>query len=249
MEASKEEGTSSGIPCIYQTLTQANQCLWPTAVVIKLKAAITAAHCVDGFKKVLLHFGLDSRPNNQSHHYTRSVSKIVVHPKYNVNSLKSVPAAKSPPNDLAILFLDSEIPDEYTPAIITSEKRQIKDKSWVVIAGFGRTKKKSTSIGLLRGTHTRVWAKVPKAKEIVTAHSKRVGPCIGDAGGPLFLINQKPLKVAAVMSRASKNCDGVGVFTDLRKHLPWIDQTVNGWISQLKGSSQPRKKRNRKNPW
>ena len=169
-----------------------------TATLVGRRHAITAAHCFakKDARPLELRFGIDSEDPTT----VIAVKKWLVHPQYKLGSVV-------PHNDIAVLFLASDIPKDMTPVPIAVEEDLSKGTE-IIIAGYGSGSEDSQQ-GLPLSM-TMVPLETVSDEGYFLTEIKGKGSCYGDSGGPGFVIDENTmcLRVAGVVSRASLLGDG-----------------------------------------
>jgi secreted trypsin-like serine protease len=97
----------------------------------------------------------------------------------------------------------------------------------LVLAGYGLTS--VTGIdrsGTLRRVTTAITALSSTRKEIEFGNNPGRSACMGDSGGPAFVIRAGILRLVGVTSRGSPQCDQDGIYTDARYFKPFIDAAI-----------------------
>jgi secreted trypsin-like serine protease len=96
----------------------------------------------------------------------------------------------------------------------------------LTLAGFGLTHYMFGSSGTLRKVNTKVKKLLPNVKELEFGENANMSACMGDSGGPAFVLRNKRLALVGVTSRGSSRCDSTGIYTDVRYFGSWLKQTA-----------------------
>ncbi len=158
-----------------------------------------------------------------------------------------------PHGDLALLKLKKAVPADFKPAPIpTAASASLKAGDKITLAGFGVNAPLQNRVdvdpqtgeekivplstgnngsGVLRVVRDVPISKVtPDGKELAVDETLKKNACHGDSGGPAYKKNAAgKLVLVGVVSRGTNrigNCDQVGVFTDVKGYLNWINTTA-----------------------
>lgn len=149
--------------------------------------------------------------------------------------------------DLLVVRFEGSTPEGFYPRSLPSKDLQISGTENLLMAGYGRTSENGDDTGVLRFTETS--AKnllssiyLPHTRQNVTVDKtwmldqRSTGVCLGDSGGPLYLQTSRGLILIGITSlgvdntsansNGEKTCQGVALFTDVRAHLDWIQQSM-----------------------
>ena len=190
---------------------------------------LTAAHCADTapseihviFATDLNGFIANPDTSREDVRWTRFVS---VHPGWNHGSEGSE-------NDIALIGLDRPAPIAYIVQNFSEQQRQISPGTTAVIAGFGAneivldpTTGKIRHLGPGRLRESTVKISSVGKNEVWVDQSAGTGACLGDSGGPGYLIESGKLLLWGVVSRGSNSeCNAVGKYTNVVPYLDWIN--------------------------
>lgn len=208
-----------------------------SGVLIAPDVVLTAGHsCANGYKS---HVWVGNKVGNGAGQvYT--VRKAVVHPDF-----IGAPYFR---NDLAILYLEKEVPEPTILPIAT--KQELNRADWVVAVGYG-----TISTSSLVKTGVRRFVHVPKLKgKLVDKWGKPIrydqgtefvagtsllqptyskDACAGDSGGPVFLKRgKKDWCLAGITSRNAgrdhRPCGGGSIYVRLDAYRSWLDEVSSG---------------------
>ena len=190
---------------------------------------LTAAHCVASAPigiHVIFRTDLNEFIANPdaSRGDVRSTRFVAVHPGWNHGS-------KEDENDIALIGLDRPAPVDYIVQSFTQQQRQISAGTTALIAGFGANeiahdpatgKIRHLGPGILRESTVKI-SDVGE-NEVLVDQSAGSGACVGDSGGPGYLIESGKILLWGVVSRGSNNeCNAVGKYTNVVPYLDWIN--------------------------
>lgn len=218
-----------------------------TGTLIAPDKVLTAAHCTSswgGVSKIAFSNNVDCVANNVSLK-TRDVSATAVHPDYSYYRSGTEQTAA----DLAIMKFSGELPEGYTVRDLPSRSYQINPANDLVMAGYGTTDYYAEDSGTLRFTtaqgsrlsdsYLRANAKTStQVKDGFVLEQRYNGVCSGDSGGPLYTYDNGRLVLIGITSsgvdiyatESTKKpaiCNGVSLFSDVRKQLDWIEKQMN----------------------
>lgn len=152
-----------------------------TGAIIGEDLILTAAHCIGTTRPefIVVMFGHNFETAEKIF-----AKNVIVHERYNNVYYK---------NDLALIRLDSPIPEKYK-ALDLEESRQVHldKKDYVTTLGYGVTNyMNSNGVGTLRMASIPV-KKFDSDAEFITLNQKKgSGLCFGDSGGPSFVLRNK----------------------------------------------------------
>ncbi|XP_017148075.1 serine protease grass-like isoform X2 [Drosophila miranda] len=147
--------------------------------------------------------------------------------------------------DIALLKLKTKVveQDNITPICLLLDttdtwQRYVDSIARFSVAGWGMTEAGSLSDVLKTAKVTQVDRLTCLADfgfEIDQSHICAGDParhtCYGDSGGPLFATvthDSVPYNVQfGIVSYGENPCQGVGVFTNVKSYIPWIEHTIN----------------------
>ncbi len=204
-----------------------------TATLISQYHVLTAAHCIDGVKKMYAVFAIDGVAKLKS----GKLANLANDP-----NIVQVSAAKSFPGwggsqggtvsgvdagDIAVLRLAKAAP---AGVKVTKLYRSGLKKGQVLVAsGYGIS---SGTIregsGLLRETRVVVEEPMVGRSEFMIDQKSGRGICSGDSGGPSFVQGSfGELMQVGVTSRGDENCAEGGIYTLVPAFTSWINSAVS----------------------
>ena len=90
------------------------------------------------------------------------------------------------------------------------------------LAGFGLTRYDGQTTGTLYKVTTKLTAISTVAKELHFGGRPGHSACMGDSGGPAYVMRNNKLALVGVTSRGSSICDEKGIYTDSRQFRGWL---------------------------
>lgn len=159
-----------------------------TAAAIGKKVLLTAAHCIAGNKMntfVSFYPSVSCESGYNKNLYVQGISETIVHEDY--DSSKTADKMKG---DIALVFLENDIPDGYTIHKIADPGKIFQDSS-MFLYGYGKTGSKAGGAGMLRKTilNRALYDIILADKKIKIDQTSGSGICQGDSGGPVFVNN------------------------------------------------------------
>lgn len=157
-----------------------------TSVAIAKKVILTAAHCIAGNKTntyISFYSSVSCESGFNKNLYTQGITDTVVNEKYD-SSL----SPEKMTGDLALVFLENEIPKGYTIFKI-ADPQKIDQSGSMYLYGYGKTGSNAGGVGMLRKTvlnHNAFEIDTAKSK-VQVDQSNGSGICMGDSGGPSFV--------------------------------------------------------------
>jgi secreted trypsin-like serine protease len=200
-----------------------------TATLITQQHVLTAAHCVDGAKKMYAVFAVDAvaklkKGGLASDPNIVEVSSAKVYPKWGGAQGGKVDGIDV--GDIAVLRLSKPAPaDMKVTKLYNSSLR----KGQVLVAsGYGvESGTLHTGSGLLREVNVVVEEPLVGKSEFYIDQTNGKGICSGDSGGPSFVQSSfGELQQVGVTSRGDEHCAQGGLYTLVPAYNSWINQTV-----------------------
>lgn len=196
---------------------------------------LTAAHCADGAKSVLLHFG--------AHHIQQEEDRVemlstefIVHEEWDRDKVR---------NDIALIKLPEPVKfsDKIQP--VKLPRKSDVDNNFegepAVASGWGKDSDESTVISpVLRYIETQIsslavcklmYLFVPTDNNICIGGANGISTCNGDSGGPLVVYEADgtPILVGATSFGSNFGCEKgfPAAFTRITSYLDWINKHTN----------------------
>lgn len=182
-------------------VTRGNEIFTSSAVAIGPGLILTAAHCVDCADEIVLILG----DNYKTPDSVINVNKWIIHQDYNPN--KSLYE-----NDLAILFLDDDLPHFINFEMIEEEVSMDKH-SLIERIGFGGRSDENIRTWITPDFVGHTFNK----KNLVFNDTHSV---IGDSGGPIYLEEEGRLKLIGIHSTLEG--DSLTYAVNLSKFRDWV---------------------------
>jgi len=197
-----------------------------TGSLIAPKLVVTASHClVDYDDQLTVAFGTVAKNGSIKTENLRKASKFFVHEEYNTDAMnEEVPT--NAPNDIALIHLEREAPKDFAPVGLLSFDDSVAEGETLTLAGFGLTHFLFGSSGTLRKVDTKVKKLLPEVKELQFGEKANRSACMGDSGGPAFVVRNNKLALVGVTSRGNSRCNSTGIYTDVRYFGSWLKQTA-----------------------
>jgi secreted trypsin-like serine protease len=200
---------------------------------------LTAAHCLDASKNprkprarspgsLAIYVG-DAPTVNNIVANLYLVSEVKIHPSYDPQRIR---------DDLGLVRLQSAVPaTDVTPVAHLPSSLGLTSAdigATINFAGFGQTGTGSSGVKLqVDGTLEAFGCGVsgcPSTGDTATQFSytpASSGPCLGDSGGPAFIIRNTTPYVAGTTSYGDSNCTVYGVSNRVDAYQTWIDAFVS----------------------
>lgn len=192
-----------------------------TGSLIGARTVLTAAHCVEGVAQTSIRVGV-SFGVKASNARAIPVLQLTKHPSYNTAMMQSI-NPDAPPNDIALATLAEAAPAGYKPVAILGLTDRVVVGEALLLAGYGLTSPSGADLsGRLRQVTTEVTMLSEVRKELEFGNHPGKSACMGDSGGPAFVIRAGQIKLLGVTSRGSSACNLRGVYTDVRYFAPFL---------------------------
>jgi secreted trypsin-like serine protease len=192
-----------------------------TGTLVTSKHVVTAAHCVRGHRGAMyVAFGTKAKLGSFTREKLRVATSFVGHSKFNELAM-AYDLEDTPANDIALVTMDEAAPNGHNPAPVMRQHNEVRLEEKLILAGYGRQAWFRQEGGILAKVTTSVSKLRTKAKELDFA-SPGKSACMGDSGGPAFVVRGTQLALVGVTSRGSGTCAGEGTYTDIRYFVDWI---------------------------
>jgi V8-like Glu-specific endopeptidase len=215
---------------IYNTQTKA-LC---TGTIIGPRLVLTAAHCVQMTKHIIVFFG----PNVENPTPFTTASQVA-YPEQK--------AKKRDIGDMAVVQLKSAIPETHAVAELAGSDKLPSEGDSVTVVGFGATNGfTKEGGGYLRAARVHVIEAGFGETEFVTSQTEGAGICFGDSGGPAYLQKNGKSQLLGVASRIANRsgdpCRGLAVYTNISLMRPVLDQAIKTFEAAELAQAQPAQK-------
>jgi len=139
--------------------------------------------------------------------------------------------------DIGLLKFSGQVPPGYQAARALRDFKVLKKGTSTVIAGYGRVQFQNTNVQVLRQATVPIADPQFSQLEITLDQSRGYGACVGDSGGPAYVILNGIYYLWGVTSRPvdmspEDQCQNVGVFTKVDRFLSWISTATKELIEE-----------------
>lgn len=196
-----------------------------TGSLVAKRLVITASHCLDGYAESALYvaFGTKAKAGSYVFERLRVARAFAKHERYDTFAMDEEEASL-PPNDIGLVALSEDAPVGYTPIKVLNTTDALRVGETLTLAGYGLTHFAFGSSGVLRKVDVKITVLASNVKEIHFGGVRGKSACMGDSGGPAFVVRGGKLALVGVTSRGSSTCSGEGIYTDARYFKSWITE-------------------------
>jgi secreted trypsin-like serine protease len=194
-----------------------------TGTLIGAKTVLTATHCLAdySYSQLYIAFGTVARNGSFASSRLRKAASWKTHASYSETEMNRS-AALAPPFDIALVKLEGAAPSAYRAVPLLRSGDAVQVGETLTLAGYGRTRYDRQDGGVLYKVETSLTAVDATAKEIHFGGHPGKSACMGDSGGPAYVVRNGQLALLGVTSRGSSVCDEEGIYTDVRAYGAWI---------------------------
>lgn len=206
-----------------------------TGVVLDSLHVVSASHCFDDESRTP-----NVRVGAGSSGELLAVRSVAVHAKSSkarrdaydatiedATSADEIPAPSAPLYDVAVLELAQPLPSTVRPAEFAGDEDL--SSATLATAGFGcRSTVCKSVVDTLHKVELRFVKTVPAANVVVLTSGGRKGACVGDSGGPDYVVTEAgAVKVFGLVMTGPASCEaGISVDTLVAPYLDWIRSTA-----------------------
>lgn len=196
-----------------------------TAVFVKPKVLLTAAHCVVGVERQKVRIVFNKGGGNLSEKSDDLIpNKIVIHEKY-----QGQPEDFS---DLALLKITEDVPTDYIPVKLYTDREKITSDE-VLLLGHGITDEKLKDSMVLRKTKKSLIADLTLKGGYfgIDQKSPSGGFCRGDSGAPVFVQVKDERRLFGINSftvgiEKDRECHTASVAMSASHFRAWIEKNA-----------------------
>lgn len=197
-----------------------------TASLVSKNLVLTAGHCTTEDPRHLAILFTNKLPKTREQ-ATASVTRKVIagetHPQWPKNDF----ATDKNWGDIALLRFEGELPANYAPVRLLSNKTLLAPQGEAWLAGFGWTsgRLKTEAEGLNK---TKVKIEDPDFSETELQMNQKngTGACHGDSGGPAFIEVEGQLVLVGVTSRGhddpNDTCEVFSLYSSVPAQMEWL---------------------------
>lgn len=197
-----------------------------TASLVSRNLVLTAGHCTTVDPTHLAILFSNKIPKNRDEASKIPMLKVVAgvtHPLWPKNDFKT---GKNW-GDIALLRFEGDVPANFKPVRLLSNKNRLQSQAPATLAGFGWTNgpRKTAAEGLNKAI-VKIEDPNFSETEILLNQKSGTGACHGDSGGPAFVEIQGQLVVFGVTSRGhddpNDTCENYSVYSSVAAKMDWI---------------------------
>jgi hypothetical protein len=147
----------------------------------------------------------------------------------NGGKVDKIVSPNDPLNDLALAYLEAEVPAHYVPARLIKADVDLR-KTRLFAAGYGcQSNPCDENDSELHKSSTRWLRSFEPARKIILMSGKNKGSCVGDSGGPVFHVTEKDIVLVSISTSGQLSCEaGLSFDTPVVPYRRWIEQAMSG---------------------
>lgn len=194
-----------------------------TGIVLARDVVLTAAHCVPKGAELRIH-----TPGDPAKPVLLPIVGVARHPDYHADAIRT----RERSVDLALVHLQSDLPESLTPATLAKRSGASLDARFVIY-GFGVTREgDGTSSGTLHAAT--LATRAPLSGVLLWAEDPAkagLGACEGDSGGPVMAEGSTDVAALVLWSSGvgTAQCGDLTQSIWLAPHRVWIDRVMQAW--------------------
>jgi hypothetical protein len=212
-----------------------------TGTLIAKNVVLSAGHCFldvsEGYLRIPLEeflpqirigFGLPVVLSETDTQITfRKIQRVVIHPDYRAGMVRR--AMKIPMPDVAIIFLDEDAPEGFTPATLGLSPDLIQKGREITLAGYGVTE---ASLKAKPKQLMKVQVRIDNPQMTSAQFTYKVenhkSACFADSGGPAyFQLEDGQYVVGGITSWGDGYCAKMGAYTSVPAFASFVTETLN----------------------
>ncbi len=190
-----------------------------TGTLITPKLVLTAAHCFQGYNFDYFKLG----PNIDYPTQSIGLKNCYKNPSYGNQTIGGV---SQPVHDVAVCVLNQSV-SGITPAKLRSASMANTEGTAITFVGYGATSGSGSGKGGKLKVQVNVDSVSPQGFWNLVSGSPVKNTCIGDSGGPGFVMNGGTEEVAGVVSAGDYYCEENGWNMRVDMELAWIKSMVD----------------------
>lgn len=215
-----------------------------TGSLVSKNLVLTAGHCTTEDPSHLAILFANKLPKTREQ-ATASVTRKVIagetHPQWPKNDF----ASDKNWGDIALLRFEGELPANYGPVRLLSNKTLLAPQGDAVLAGFGWTDgRRRTEAEGLNKTTVKIEDPEFSETEVQMNQKNGSGACHGDSGGPAFIEVEGHMVLMGVTSRGhddpNDTCSVYSLYSSVPAQMEWLKVTaVNLQKAEAIGKKMP----------
>ncbi len=204
-----------------------------TATPISSNVLLTAAHCVYGKKEMHVVFGdtFQCQVSPNANLQTRKVLTSRIYENFNEDIFKSADLAKVK-NDIALIKIEGNVPSDFYISSLYDGRSRIESDE-LILVGYGDSRDNSDEPPRLRKvkkSFSKTLVRSSEQQQLILEQRSNGGICLGDSGGPQFILVNGVYKILAINSAVSgpqnSPCHGQAVLMYGPYFYDWVAQTT-----------------------